>query len=58
MFVNYESNNDIGGVLYGFVTTGEDWEMIRYDGNCFLVTKKFTAMFICQWKPYSGEYRD
>jgi len=27
------------GVVYGFTTTGEDWQMVRYDGN-FQLTEK------------------
>lgn len=40
-----EGNNDDAGVLYGFVTTGEDWAMIRYDGSTFEMTNQFTVMF-------------
>jgi len=39
-------NNDIqDSFLYGFVTTGEDWEMFRYDGTSFSVTEKLRALF-------------
>lgn len=31
--------------LYGFVTAGEDWKMIRYDGSIFEMTDKFTVVF-------------
>ena len=37
-------NND-EGVLYGFVTTGEHWELIRYDGIVFQKTNKLTLVF-------------
>ena len=32
------------GVVYGFATTGEDWQMVTYDGN-FQLTEKFSVMF-------------
>ena len=28
-------DNNGGGIVYGFVTAGEHWEMIRYDGSTF-----------------------
>jgi len=34
-------NNRDGGVLYGFVTTGEEWQMIRYDGKEFVQADPF-----------------
>ena len=33
------------GVIYGFVTTGDDGTMIRYDGTTFQKTHKFMAIF-------------
>jgi len=33
------------GVLYGFVTTGEDWVMISYDGREVLKPNKLLALF-------------
>lgn len=33
------------GKVYGFVTTGESWQMMRYDGMSFQVTDKFDATF-------------
>ncbi|KAG0642766.1 hypothetical protein HOY80DRAFT_998230 [Tuber brumale] len=33
-----------GGVVYGFVTTGEQWQMLRYDGAVFTQTIKFLVM--------------
>ena len=33
------------GKVYGFVTTGESWQMMRYDGKSFQVTDKFDATF-------------
>ena len=32
------------GVVYGFATTGEDWQMVTYDGK-FQLTEKFSVMF-------------
>ncbi|RPA94612.1 hypothetical protein L873DRAFT_1700889 [Choiromyces venosus 120613-1] len=37
-------NND-GGILYGFVTSGEQWQMIRYDGMAFTQTDRFHVLF-------------
>ena len=34
-----------GGEMYGFVTTGEDWQMIKYDGRAFTQTEKFAVLF-------------
>jgi len=36
---------DGGGKAYGFLTTGEDWHMLCYDGTSFQVTNKFLATF-------------
>ncbi|RPA92424.1 hypothetical protein L873DRAFT_1817612, partial [Choiromyces venosus 120613-1] len=33
-----------GGVVYGFVTTGEEWQMFRYDSTVFTQTCKFQAL--------------
>lgn len=32
------------GKVYGFVTTGEDWRMVSYDGITFEMTEKFTVL--------------
>ncbi|RPB28027.1 hypothetical protein L211DRAFT_834033 [Terfezia boudieri ATCC MYA-4762] len=32
------------GVVYGFATTGGDWQMVSYNGK-FQVTDKFSVMF-------------
>ncbi|KAF8427482.1 hypothetical protein EV426DRAFT_590297 [Tirmania nivea] len=37
--------NNGQGMVYGFVTTGEDWRMLSYDGTNFRMTRKFNAMF-------------
>lgn len=36
--------NNGGGGVYGFVTTGESWRMISYDGT-FQMTNKMGAIF-------------
>lgn len=28
-------DNNQGGTAYGFVTTGQHWKMLSYDGHCF-----------------------
>ena len=33
------------GIVYGSCTTGESWQMLRYDGLSFVVTDKFDAIF-------------
>ncbi|RPA98364.1 hypothetical protein L873DRAFT_1687562 [Choiromyces venosus 120613-1] len=38
-------DNNAGGVIYGFVTIGEDWRMLSYDGSEFVKTNKFTVLF-------------
>jgi len=37
--------NNTGGVIYGFVTTGEDWRMLTYDGAEFMMINKLTVVF-------------
>jgi len=32
-------------VVFGFITTGESWRMLKYDGTSFQVTEKFDAVF-------------
>ncbi|RPB24990.1 hypothetical protein L211DRAFT_784112 [Terfezia boudieri ATCC MYA-4762] len=41
------SDSNHGGVVYGFVTTGDSWRMLRYDTSegSFLVTNKIEAVF-------------
>ncbi|KAG0634855.1 hypothetical protein HOY80DRAFT_1140366 [Tuber brumale] len=34
-----------GGVVYGFVTTGEQWQMLRYGGAVFSQTDNFQVVF-------------
>ena len=41
---NMRDSNGAGKV-YGFVTTGESWQMLGYDGVSFQVTDKFDATF-------------
>ncbi|KAA8892730.1 hypothetical protein FN846DRAFT_924087 [Sphaerosporella brunnea] len=38
-------DNNGGGAVYGFVTTGENWRMIRYDGTSFRKTRNIMAVF-------------
>lgn len=33
------------GEVYGFITTGDDWRMVTYDGSKFRMTDKFTVLF-------------
>ena len=33
------------GAVYGFVTPGLQWRVIRYDGPYFLVADEFSALF-------------
>ena len=41
----WENNGIKYGFLYGFVTTGEDWQMIRYDGVSFKKARKIVVLF-------------
>ncbi|KAF8544769.1 hypothetical protein BDD12DRAFT_814675 [Trichophaea hybrida] len=38
-------NNNKEGKVYGLITTGDDWRMLRYDGSKFLMTDKFMVLF-------------
>ncbi|KAA8897860.1 hypothetical protein FN846DRAFT_224806 [Sphaerosporella brunnea] len=38
-------DNNGGGRVYGFVTTGESWRMLRYDGTSFTQTRKIEVLF-------------
>jgi len=33
------------GMVYGFVTTGEQWQMLRYNGKDFIQTPNFQVLF-------------
>ena len=37
--------NADGGILYGFITTGESWRMLQYDGTSFKMTRKIEVLF-------------
>jgi hypothetical protein len=37
-------NNGVG-IVYGFMTTGELWQMVTYDGELFKMTESFFALF-------------
>jgi len=39
----WDSNG--GGEVYGFVPTGDLWQMITYDGGLFRMSRPFFAMF-------------
>jgi hypothetical protein len=38
-------NNGRGSEVYGFCTTGESWQMVRYDGQDFCMTRTFEVLF-------------
>ncbi|KAH8147934.1 uncharacterized protein LAJ45_08035 [Morchella importuna] len=38
-------DNNGGGEVYGFVTTGETWRMLRYDDISFKMTRKIEVLF-------------
>ncbi|KAI5792692.1 hypothetical protein FPQ18DRAFT_17147 [Pyronema domesticum] len=38
-------DNNGGGTVYAFVTTGERWQMLSYDGKGFCLSRKMTALF-------------
>ncbi|KAI5839536.1 hypothetical protein DFP73DRAFT_561246, partial [Morchella snyderi] len=38
-------DNNGGGEVYGFVTTGESWQMLKYDGASFQITRKIDVLF-------------
>jgi hypothetical protein len=37
-----KDNNDEGGV-YGFVTTGKSWQMLKYDGVSFQLSEEIVV---------------
>ena len=40
-----QENNAGGGVVYGFVTTGELWRMMKYDGKEFCLSRLIQLLF-------------
>ena len=38
-------DNNSEGIIYGFITTGEHWQMFRYDGTSFQKTRNIIAVF-------------
>jgi len=34
-----------GGIVYGFVTTAEEWQMVQYNGTAFTQSNRFQVMF-------------
>ena len=43
--LNYMRDANGGGKVFGFITTGEDWRVVVYDGNRFEMTEKFSILF-------------
>jgi len=39
-----DTRDNGGGSVYGFVTTGEQWRMIRYDGTSFVLSDIFHTL--------------
>jgi len=37
--------NNGGGTVYGFVTTGEHWQMVSYDGQAFIQTERLQVVY-------------
>jgi len=38
-------DNNGGGEVYGFVTTGDTWQMLRHDGTSFQISDKMDVLF-------------
>ncbi|KAG0639089.1 hypothetical protein HOY80DRAFT_1001257 [Tuber brumale] len=38
-------DNNGGGVVYGFITTGSVWQMMTYDGKSWRLTEQFLSLF-------------
>jgi len=38
-------DNNGGGVMYGFVTIGESWRILRYDRKPFKRTERMDVLF-------------
>ncbi|KAF8466159.1 hypothetical protein BDZ91DRAFT_725638 [Kalaharituber pfeilii] len=47
-----------GGVVYGFVTSGDSWRMLSYDGVTFVVSEELQAMFETMGKDKPRWLRD
>jgi len=43
--LNDAGDNNGGGVVYGFVTTRQHWQMLSYDGTLFQKTREMTVVF-------------
>ena len=39
-------DNKQAGTVYGFVTTGREWQMLSYDGAVFQTTRECGAVFL------------
>lgn len=40
----YDNNND-KRIMYGFMTTGDSWQLVSYDGNIFKMSEDFKIIF-------------
>ncbi|KAF8417262.1 hypothetical protein BGX38DRAFT_714777 [Terfezia claveryi] len=38
-------DNNEGGEVYGFVTSGNQWRMFKFDGKSFVATEEFMVLF-------------
>ena len=38
-------DNNGGGEVYGFITTGKSWQMVKYDGKDFCQTREIHSLF-------------
>ncbi|KAF8418383.1 hypothetical protein EV426DRAFT_318548 [Tirmania nivea] len=52
------SDNNNGGVVYGFITTGDNWRMLSYDGVSFRMTENLHVMFETMGKDKDRWMRD
>ena len=44
LFMRDMQENNGGGTIYGFITTGDSWRMVSYDGT-FKITEKMELLF-------------
>ncbi|KAF8453100.1 hypothetical protein BGX38DRAFT_1259208 [Terfezia claveryi] len=40
-----DNNNNGGGEVFGFITTGSNWRMVKYDGASFEMSEEMTILF-------------
>ncbi|KAF8534429.1 hypothetical protein BDD12DRAFT_809376 [Trichophaea hybrida] len=43
--LNDARDNNSGGEVYGFITTGKSWRMVKYDGRDFCQTREIHSLF-------------